>query len=143
MLDAAAVTLNGIETLLVNGLITFSIKGNPVFSNGSKCLPKSPPNCPDCNWVFVNFILDKELFVKALRSLETSVFVNNNLRGKLFSSLESTITFYERFKVTAVPFFIADFNLLSCELDTFKLNELYWVIFTLILYQNKNKIIKL
>ena len=30
---------NGIKTLLANDLRTFSIKGNPVFSNG---LPKNP-----------------------------------------------------------------------------------------------------
>ena len=32
--DAAAVNPKGIKTLLVNGLITFFIRGNPVFSNG-------------------------------------------------------------------------------------------------------------
>ena len=32
--------------LLANGLSTFFIKGNPVYSNGSKCLPKNPPDCP-------------------------------------------------------------------------------------------------
>ena len=30
---AVAVNQNGIKALLANGLITFSIKGNPVFSN--------------------------------------------------------------------------------------------------------------
>ena len=38
--DAAAVNPNGIITLLANGLSTFPIKGNPVFSNGPKSLPK-------------------------------------------------------------------------------------------------------
>ena len=57
----------------------------------------------------------------ALRIFETCVLVNNNLCGKLVSSLELSIKFYERFKVTLVLFFffIADFNLLSCELDHF------------------------
>ena len=32
--DAATFNLNGIKTLLVNGLGTFFIKGNPVYSNG-------------------------------------------------------------------------------------------------------------
>ena len=32
--------------LLVNGLSTFPIKGNPVFSNGPKSLPRNPPDCP-------------------------------------------------------------------------------------------------
>ena len=41
---------------------------------------------------FDSFILAEELFAKVLRSLETCVFVNNNLCGKLFSSLESSIT---------------------------------------------------
>ena len=39
---------------------------------------------------------------------ETSVSVNNNLCGKLVSSLEFPITFDERTKVISVPFFIAD-----------------------------------
>ena len=37
--------------------------------------------------------------------------------GNLFSSLESSTTFDERFKVTSVPFFTADLKLLSCELE--------------------------
>ena len=36
--------------------------------------------------------------------------INNNLCGKLISTLESSITFDERFKVTSVPFFIPDFK---------------------------------
>ena len=40
----AAVNFNGIKTLLVNGLSTFSIKGNLIFSNGPKCLYKPPPS---------------------------------------------------------------------------------------------------
>ena len=39
--DAAAVNSHGIKTLLANGLSTFPIKGNPVFSNSPKILPKS------------------------------------------------------------------------------------------------------
>ena len=55
---AAAVNPNGIKTLFANGLSTFPIKGNPVFSIGSKSLPKNPPDWPIlCNWVFNNFIL--------------------------------------------------------------------------------------
>ena len=47
---------NGINTLLVNGLISFLIKGDPVFNNGPKSLPKISPDCPIlCNWVFDNF----------------------------------------------------------------------------------------
>ena len=77
------------------------------------------------NWIFDNFILAEELFAKALRSFETCVLVNNNLCGKLFSSLEFPTTFDERFKVTLVPFFIANFNLWSCELDNFTFDVLY------------------
>ena len=88
--DAAVVNLNDIKALLANGLSTFFIKGNPVFSNGPKSLPKNPPDCPIlCNWVFDNFILAEELFAKALPSFETCVlYVNNKLCRKLFSSLE-------------------------------------------------------
>ena len=83
--------------------------------NDPKSLTKNPLDCPIlCNWIFYNFILDEELIAKALRSLETCVLVNNNLWGKLFSSLESQIIFDEIFKVTPVLFFIADFNLISC-----------------------------
>ena len=85
---AAAAYLNGIKTLLANGLITFPINVNLVFSNSSKSLPKNPPDCPIlCNWVLENFILTEELFANALWSLETSALVYNNLCGKLFSSL--------------------------------------------------------
>ena len=37
--DAAAVSLKGINTLLANGVITFFIKGNPVFNKGPSNLP--------------------------------------------------------------------------------------------------------
>ena len=41
--DAATVNPKGIKTLLANGLITSFIRGNPVFSNGPKSLPRNPP----------------------------------------------------------------------------------------------------
>ena len=41
--DAAAVNPKGIKILLANGLITFFINGNPVFSNGPSNLPKNLP----------------------------------------------------------------------------------------------------
>ena len=69
--------------------------------------------------MFDNFILAEELFPKALRSFETFILVNNNLRAKLFASLESPSSFEEIFKVTSVLFFIPDFILLSCELGEF------------------------
>ena len=43
--DATAVNPKGIKTLLANGLITFFINGNLVFSNGPSNLPKNPPDC--------------------------------------------------------------------------------------------------
>ena len=42
-------------------------------------------------------MLAGELFAKALQSLETCVLVNNNLCGKLHSSLELRITLDEIF----------------------------------------------
>ena len=96
--DAASVNPNGIKTLLANGISIFPIKGNPVFKNGTKRLPKNPPDCNIlCNWVFDHFILAEELFPKALRSLETCVLVNNNLWEKLFSSPESPIMLDEKY----------------------------------------------
>ena len=70
-------------------------------------------------------MLADEPFAKASRSLGTCVLVNNNLCWKLFPTLESLTTFDESFKVTSVPFFIPDFNLLSCELDNFTFKVLY------------------
>ena len=90
---------------------------------------------------FDNFILAEELFPKALQILKTSVLVNNNLCAKLFSSLESPATFDESFKVASVPFFIPDFNLLSCKLDNFTFLSVILSHFILILYLKKNKII--
>ena len=66
-----------------------------------------------------HFILSDEPFAKALRLFETSVLVNNNLSGKLVSSLKSPAAFDERLVVASAPFFIPDFNLLSCELSSF------------------------
>ena len=63
---AAAVNPNGIKTILDNGLSISSIKGKPVLSNGPRSIPKNPPYCPILfNWVFDNFVLADELFIKA------------------------------------------------------------------------------
>ena len=43
--DAVAVNPKGISTLLANGLITFFIYGNLVFSNGPNSLPRNLPDC--------------------------------------------------------------------------------------------------
>ena len=42
--DAAAINPKGIKILLANGLTTFFINGNPVFSNGPSNLPRNPPD---------------------------------------------------------------------------------------------------
>ena len=100
--------------LLINGLSKFPIKDNPVFCNGPKRLPKSPP--------IVLFYVAEELFPRALQSLKLVLLVHNNLCRKLFSSLQSPTTLDKIFKITSVPFCIPGFNLLSSELDnsTFK-----------------------
>ena len=79
------------------------------------------------NWDFQIFILAKEPFAKTLQSLETCVLFDNKLSKKLVSSLELPIKFDERFKVTSVLFFISNFNLLSCELDSFTFKVIHWV----------------
>ena len=76
--DAAAVNPKGINTLLANGVITFFIKGNPVFSNGPSNLPKNPPDCILFdNWVFENLMSTDELLENALRMLKICLSVNN------------------------------------------------------------------
>ena len=80
------------------------------------------------SWVFDIFVLADEAFATALRAIETCALVNNNLNEKLFESLELQIIFYERFKVTWIPFLIPDFNLSSWKLDNFSFRVLYWVI---------------
>ena len=42
--DAAVVNRDGMKSLLANGVSTFFIKGNPVFSNSPRCLPTNPVN---------------------------------------------------------------------------------------------------
>ena len=42
--EAAAVNPKGTKTLLANGLITFFINGDPVFSNGPSNLLRNPPD---------------------------------------------------------------------------------------------------
>ena len=82
--DAAAVNPKGTKTLLANGLSTFFINGNPVFSNVPRSLPRNPPNCTILdNWVFDNLISVEDLLAKALRRFSTCLLINNNLWGKL------------------------------------------------------------
>ena len=119
----------------MNSLVMFfliGVTGRPNISS------EAHRNYPDCTildkWTFENIILADEPFAKSLHIFETCVSVNNNLCRKQVSSLEFPIKFDERFKVTSVPFFLADFNLLSYEWDNFTIKVLYWVIFKSILY---------
>ena len=73
-------------------------------------------------------MLGDELFAKFLRIFETCVSVNNILCGKLVSSSELPIKFAVRFKVNSVALFLADFKLLSWELENFTFDVLYSVI---------------
>ena len=85
------------------------------------------------NWVFDSLILTGELFVEALWRFATCVLVNNNLCGKLISSLILRIIFDDTLKTASVSYFNAKFNLLSSELDTTTFKHLYES-----LYINKN-----
>ena len=85
----------------INGLLVVSVEN------------RNPHNCKSLdNRVFENFILANKPVAKALRIFGTCVIVNNNSCVKTVSSLKFPIKFDERFKVTSVPFCIADFNLL-------------------------------
>ena len=61
---------------------------------------------------------------------------------KLVSSLESPIMFDDNLKTSSVSFFIADFNLLSCEFDSFTFKLLYCVILYIVNQLIKIKIYK-
>ena len=132
--DAAAVNPNGIKTLLANGLITFFIKGNPVFSHGVRSLPRNPPGCIILdNWIFDSVISVDHLFAKPLPRFATCLLVDTNFCGKLNLSSELTIIFddnlkNDNLKTTSVSFFIAYFNSSSCEFDSFTFKILYWDI---------------
>ena len=47
---------------------------------------------------------------------------------KIIPSLEAPTRFNESFKFTSAPFFICDFNLLTCGFNYFTFKVLYWVI---------------
>ena len=123
--DAVAVNPNGIKTFLTNGLVTFFVKGNLVFSNGTESLPKNPPDWIWDNSVFDNLISVDKLFTKALRRLANCLLVSNNSCGKFYHQDYQS---YLMIISTSVLFFIADFNLLSCQFDNFTFKLLYWGI---------------
>ena len=94
---------NGIKKLLANGLVTFFIKGNPFFSNGSRNLPRNLPSCINLNnWVLDNLTSIDELFAKALRRFATCLLVNNNSCEKLILSIELPTIFDDNIKTTSV-----------------------------------------
>ena len=124
--DATNVYQIEIITLVTNGLIKFFINDNPVFRLRS--LLRKPPDCITLdNWVFDSLRVG-ELLAKALRKFVTCLLVNNDLDGKLVSFLGLAIIFDDNLKTVLVSFFIADFNLLSCEFDSFTFKLFYWLI---------------
>ena len=125
--DAVAFDPRGIKTLLANSWITFFISGNPVYSNGSSNLPRNPPAFIILdNWVFDNLISVDDFLAKVLQRFTTCLLVDNNLWGKLISL--SPIIFDDNLKTIPVSSFIPDFDLLSCESDSFIFKLLYCVV---------------
>ena len=99
----------------------------PVFSNGPKNLLRNPPDCLILdNCVFDNLISADEWLEKDLRRLKICLPANNILWGKLVSLLP--IMFDDNLNTTSVSFFIAEFNFLSFEFDSFTFKLLYCVI---------------
>ena len=69
-----------------------------VYDKATSNSPRIPPDCIILvDWVFEDFILADEPFVKVLKLFETCVLVNNNLCGKLVFSLDFPIKFDGRF----------------------------------------------
>ena len=101
-----------VESLVNSGALFINYSVPALRAAYGKATSNSRRIPPDCiilrNWVFENFLWTDKLFVKALRIFEKYVSVNNSLGGKLVSSFEFPIKFYERFKVTSVLFFIPD-----------------------------------
>ena len=65
---ATVVNPNGIKTLLTNRLIITFIKGNPVFSNGPRSIPRNPADCITLDdWDFDSLISLDEWFAKSSR----------------------------------------------------------------------------
>ena len=77
----------------INSLWSFDV-GLITSPNGSIRESINSPNCTILgSWVLENFILVDKPFAKAMRIFETCVLANNNLCGKLVSSLESPTIF--------------------------------------------------
>ena len=86
---------------------------------------KNPPFCILVDCAFDNLISVDVWLAKTLRRFATCLLVNNNLCEKFVSSSELLIIFDDNLKATLVPFFIAEFNLLSCDFDSFTFKLLY------------------
>ena len=77
--DAAEVNPKGINTLFVNGLITYFINGDPVFNKAPSNLPKNPPD-----WIILlicvleSFILVDVLLLDAFLIFVFCLVVSNN-----------------------------------------------------------------
>ena len=125
---AAAVNYKGTKPIFVNGLITYFIRGNLVFSNGPRSLPRKTFDCIILdNCVFDSLIFVDDLLVKVLRRFATCLIVNEeNGREKLVSS--SPIIFLNNLKSIPDSLFVADSPLLSCEFDSFTFKLEYCVI---------------
>ena len=125
--DSIAVNTNGIKTILADGWSTF-FNGKSVLSNSPKILPRSPL-CYFRILSICKFILADEFFAKALQTF-AACLLNHPLYGKLVSPLELPIIFDGNLRITPVLFFVADFNLLDCESDSFTICvTLNWCVF--------------
>ena len=67
-------------------------------------------------------------FTRALWRFQAFVLVSNSLWGKLASSSELSIRFDDKLRALSVSFFVADFNLFSCEFGNFTFTDWYWGI---------------
>ena len=111
--DAAVVNPNGITERFKY----IFIKDKPLLSNGPRSFVRNPPDLFHfiklSSWSsYISWWIICKGFAKP-RDLCISTLVSNNLCWKLVSSSELPITFDEIFKVTSVPFFIPDYNLVS------------------------------
>ena len=91
--NASAVNANAIKMLLANGLSRCFINAIHFLVMVLKVYLKILLIFLLYSADFDHFILADKPFAKALQSLKTCVLVNNNLYGKLVSSLESPTAF--------------------------------------------------
>ena len=96
---------------------------------GPRSLPRNPPYCMILEVeVFDNLISFDKLFAKTSLRFATCLLVNKNSCAKLVLSSELPIIFDDNLKTSSVLFFTVDFNLLSCEFDSFNFKLLYWAV---------------